>query len=131
MIQQIKSIIGSIFTGVLYIIIAYLLDFELNPKVANIIGLLCSFSLNFLIQSYIYTKKKLTTTHIYKEIIVIIVYTLINQFILSYFINNKDKIIKYFPSIIQPHYTTIIRTCLLIFMYIGISNPLRKYWVFI
>ena len=74
MIQQIKSILGSITTGALYIIIAYVLDFEFNPKVANIIALLCSFSFNFILQSYIYTKKKLTMTHVYKEIIVIILY---------------------------------------------------------
>ena len=131
MIQQIKSILGSIFTGALYLIIAYLLDFKLNPKVANIIALLIEFIFNFIVQSYVYTKKHLTMKHVYKEIVVVIIYISINQLLLSYLISKKDIFIAYLPVVLQPHYITITRQFLLIIMYFGLTNPLSKYWVFI
>lgn len=129
--KLIKSIIGSITTGLLYIVVAHLLDHIIEPQIANVISLLCSFLFNFFIQSFVYNTKPINMTHVYKEIFVIIIYISINQYLLNYFITHKDEYSKHLPEELDKYYNTIIRQMLVVSMYFCVSNPLRKYWVFI
>ena len=65
------------------------------------------------------------------DIIIAIIEIVINQYMLIYFIKNQNKYIKYIPIKLQRYYNTFIRLFIQIFIFLVISYPCRKLWIFI
>ena len=82
-------------------------------------------------QDYFFNKGNKTYTSIVgKYIVVDIIILLINQSLMVYLIDNEDKFKPLLPEKLQHLYVTISRCLVGLVVWICISFPLRKIWVY-
>ena len=123
---------GGIFSTNIFLLGGYILDYFINPKYANLIALLISAVINFILQTRVFVGKNEFKNHIIKKYlgseIIIITFS---QLCLIYLIKHKKDYIKKLPKEIQLYYTTVARIITSVVVFLFISFPLRKLWVFI
>ena len=128
----IKSGFGGGITAFIYFYLALYLDKFYNEKTANLISLIFSVILNFIVQYNIFLSKtsNVNYSHFYKFIFINIVNLGINQTIFDYLIDNKEKYINLIPVKFQKYYTTIVRMIINSLIFLLIAYPARIYWIF-
>ena len=127
------SVLAGGTVSVIILIIGYILDKYLNPKLSNIIALIIGMFINFFLQQLIFVEghKTETLAQMYRYVMADIVILGSNQWLFTYMLHNKDKIKKYIPYALHDDYATICRLVVGSFIWILFSFPLRKFWVFI
>ena len=124
-----KSGSGGVISTGLYILIAHYLDKLIDAKTSNAIALIASGIFNYIIQSVVFASDKIGT-NIDKFMVLQFIILIPNQVVVNYFINNKDKYIEKLPKLLRRYYNMIIRIIIASIIFIVISYPIRKYWVF-
>lgn len=134
----IKKIIMSSLSGtsvtLIYLLTSHSLDKIMNAKYSNIISLIISASINFILQSYTFLHKNLKNNIkkiIPKYLIAEIIILSLSQIGVIYFLDNKQKITKLLPDKLKKYYNSIIRLFVISLVFFIVSFPLRKMWVFI
>ena len=123
---------GGIFSTSIFLLGGYILDYFMNPKYANLTALLISAVINFILQTRVFVGKMGFQNHIIKKYLVSEIFIItLSQLCLIYFINHKKYYIKKLPKEIQLYYTTVARIIATFIVFLFISFPLRKLWVFI
>ena len=120
---------GTISTGI-FILTAYFLDYSMNPKLSNLIGVILGGIFNFIFQSIAFTGKiKLSSSFnfLLSEIILLGA----TQLGVVYLFDHKLIKKKSLPIWSQKYYNTIVRLIVVTFGFVFISFPIRKWWVFI
>jgi putative flippase GtrA len=113
-----KSNLAGFVAGLTYVLVSKLLDRVINPRISNIIGLLCGSVVNFVMQSYIFNCLKKLDKNI------------CGKYIASEFIIMITNQILFMSIYMKRFNTTVTRICIAIIISLGVSFPLRKYWVF-
>jgi putative flippase GtrA len=131
LIQMFKSMISGMSASVVYLALGYVLDYKFNPKKANIIALILSASLNFILQSRVFLSKDISKIFLFKYLLGEILFLGTNQLLVSLLIHYKKDLIDYVPKDLKKHYNTIVRLCVESLIFLCMAFPLRKYWIFI
>lgn len=127
----IKSGLGGGCTLLIYIYLADQLDNKSDPRTANLIALLVSIAINFVIQCNIFLNLScLNQVHLYKFLFVVCINIIINQLSFQYLANNKATFINYIPIQFQKYYNGIMRAIINGILFLVISYPTRHYWIF-
>ena len=128
-----KSILIGLITLIIINGLAYILDeFGVNLKLSTFIGLLTGLLFNFFMQFRLYlirSNNSITSMIIYyiiTDIMIMISY----QYLVNKGIDDKKEIEAYIPSYLDDYYIYIIRLLVGALVWLFISYPLRKYWVF-
>jgi len=124
----IKSMTAGAFVSVVVLAIAAFLDTLINPKMANVISLLIGLVINFVLQQMVFVTN--ASTHLVKYIIADILILGSNQYMVSYLIDNANKYKSRLDEKLKPYYNTLSRIVVGAIIWIILSYPLRKYWVF-
>ena len=123
---------GGIFSTSIYLLGGYILDYFMNAKYSNFIALLISAVVNFVMQTRTFVGKRgVNNNSIEKYFVSEIIIITLSQLGLIYLINHKKDYTRKVPKKIQAYYTTIARIIAASMVFIFISFPLRKFWVFI
>ena len=127
-----KSGVGGGLTALVYFYLANVLDDKYSPKIANLIALLVSIALNFVVQYRVFLSSSTSVNeiHLYKFLFVVSITFTINQIMFGYLTNNKTKFINYIPIRLQKYYNTIVRMVINSVIFITIAYPTRTYWIF-
>lgn len=128
----IKSIGAGAFVSVIVLVVAAFLDTLINPKIANVISLLIGLVINFVLQQMVFLTKESRniSNHLIKYILADILILGSNQYMVSYFIDNANKYKSRLDKKLKPYYNTLARILVGAIIWIILSYPLRKYWVF-
>ena len=130
-IEIFESISGGTSAFISYILLSHILDHFITVKESNLISLLVSSIINFIIQTKIFSHGKLTNYKIGKYIFVNIIEIISNQSALLYLLKKKKEILKQISNnFIKRHYNTFIRILITLIIFIFISYPTRKYWIY-
>lgn len=130
-IEIFESISGSTSAFISYILLSHILDHFITVKESNLISLLVSSIINFIIQTKIFSHGKLTNYKIGKYLFVNIIEIITNQTALLYLLKKKKEVLKQIPNnFIKRHYNTFIRILITLILFIFISYPTRKYWIY-
>ena len=130
--KRIMSGTGGTFVTFLYLIISNYLDKFINPKYSNMISLLISATINFLLQSYTFLEKHTDITKIiHKYLISEVIILSLSQLGVIYFLDNKNIFIKFISKRFQKYYNSFVRIIVASLIFLLVSFPLRKNWFFI
>lgn len=131
LIEILESMSGSLLAFTSYILLSHILDHYIKVKESNIISLLVSSIINFIIQTKIFSHGKLTKFKISKYLFINIIEILTNQTALLYLLKKKKEVLKNLPNnFIKKYYNTFIRILITFTLYFFISYPTRKYWIY-
>lgn len=128
----IKSMGAGAFVSILVLGVAAFLDTLINPKIANFISLLFGLVINFILQQMVFITIKThdTATYFIKYILADVFILGSNQYMVSYLIDNENKYKPYLETKLKPFYNTLSRVVVGAIIWVILSYPLRKYWVF-
>lgn len=132
-IEMLESILGGSTACLSYLTLSHILDNFISPKVSNLLSLLVSSVINFVIQTYIFSHGKITKENMGKYLVVNLVELLTNQLALVYLLENRTKIVNTLPNIygiIKDHYNTLSRILITSVLFFILSYPARKYWIY-
>ena len=126
------SAVGGFFSAGVFLLAGYLLDDFMNPEYANFIALLVGGVTNFILQKLAFTGEGgspniVIGKYVASELTIII----FNQLGLVYFIKRKKDYTKKLPKEARPYYTTIARIVVALVVFLFLSFPMRKLWVFV
>ncbi len=124
---------GGIFSTSIYLLGGHILDSFMNAKYSNFIALIISAVVNFVMQTRTFVGKREVNNNnnIEKYFVSEIIIITLSQLGLIYLINHKKDYTRKIPKKIQAYYTTVARIIAASMVFIFISFPLRKLWVFI
>lgn len=123
---------GGIFSTSIYLLGGHILDYFMNAKYSNFIALIISAVVNFVMQTRTFVGKRgVNNNNIEKYFVSEIIIITLSQLGLIYLINHKKDYTRKIPKKIQAYYTTVARIIAASMVFIFISFPLRKLWVFI
>ena len=126
-----QSSIGGVLSTFIFIFGGHILDSVINPKYANYIALLISAFFDFIMQLWTFTHKTQISNHIIaKYIISEVLITTLTQLSIIYLIDYKKYYIKKVPKIILSYYTTFSRIIVTAILFVFVTFPLRKFWIF-
>ena len=118
-------------TALIVIISGYILDNLIAYKTASFIALILGLLYNFVLQDYFFNVGNNTYTSIVgKYLVVDIIILFINQSLMVYLIDNEHTFKPLLPEKLQHLYITIARCLVGLVVWICISFPLRKLWVY-
>jgi hypothetical protein len=123
------SILAGSIASILAITISGGLDYIFPYYLANILGLLTAMFINFLMQKKIFlgTIENNKSDYLMKYLLTDILILGSNQLIFHYVIKNKKYFIKF---INKNYYNFIWRIIIGSLIWVCLSFPLRRYWVF-
>lgn len=129
-----KSVLIGLTTAFIINVGAAILDnLGVNVKVSSFIGSLLGLVYNFIMQFKLFVTKLpknrmtyIVTTYLISDLIILVC----NQLMVNYGINHEKNYKVYLPSKLQEYYVNIIRLIVGGFVWIILSYPLRRYWVF-
>jgi len=125
------SILGGLSSQSVYLVLSFYLDKIMNKKTSNIIGLLVSSLINFILQNLVFTNTVLFIRKIIIKYIISAFITIYStQMGVSFIIDNTQYDI-YLPAALRKYHTTIIRALVSMVVGVFISYPIRYLWVFI
>ena len=127
------SILAGGSVTVIVLVVGYILDQYMDPRVANIIALIIGMGINFFLQQMIFVEGHLTdtTAQMYRYGMADVVILGSNQWLFTWLLQHEDMYKHYLPDYLQDHYTTVCRTLVGSLIWMIFSFPLRKYWVFV
>ena len=103
----------------------------MHPDYANFIALVAAGAINFLLQKTAFAgKRPLQNTTLEKYAITTAIAIAVSQVCHAYFMNHKKRYVEKLPTELQPYYTTVARTIAASLVFVCVSFPLRKLWVF-
>lgn len=129
-----KSALIGLTTAFIVNVGAAILDqFGMNTKVSSFIGSFLGLIYNFIMQFKLFVTKLpknrmtyIVTTYLISDFIIL----LSNQLMVNYGIDHEKKYKPYLPTKLQEYYVNIIRLMVGGFVWVILSYPLRRYWVF-
>jgi len=128
----IYSALGGFVASFVYLIVAYVLDFIMKANTSNLVSLLITAFINFILQFKTFMKRKKANTNILIKYIITTILDIIGtQVGVMYLLKHKDYYSKKLPNYLKEHYNTIVRIIISTLLFFLVSFPLRKYWVFI
>ena len=133
--HSLQQLLFSMFSGtsstLVYLGLGHILDFIMNAKYSNFIALITGGVLNFIMQSYTFSGKTgIHNNNLTKYLIAEIFIIMGSQLGVSYFLDEKHIDQNKLPSFLHKYYNTIVRLVVASLVFIFISFPLRKLWVF-
>ena len=132
--KSLRQLLFSMFSGtsstLIYLGLGHFLDYIMNAKYSNFIALITGGVLNFIMQSYTFSGDARVGKNFTKYLIAEIFIIGGSQLGVSHFLDeghiDKDKL----PTFLQKYYNTIVRITVACLVFLFISFPLRKLWVF-
>lgn len=131
-LEFILSSLGSLVSNILYYSVAIILSVFIGPNVANFLGLVSSGVFNYHVQPRIFTMKGGTFNKQMRIRFLINVSITIAVTELMYILL-KRLVWKYRPDIPKKHehWTIFIRIIIGAIVYVCITFPMRKYFVYV
>ena len=131
-IKFVYSGIASGFTTLLFFIVSSASDKFTTPANATLIGAIISTLANFMFQFRIlYPPHKAISHDMYYKYPIGHILDISTTYLGSKFIfDRKKKLIKYLPPSMKPYFNTIARLIVMTFLFLLISYPIRRYWIF-
>tara|TARA_B100001059_G_scaffold235994_1_gene284109 strand:+ start:10261 stop:10683 length:423 start_codon:yes stop_codon:yes gene_type:complete len=129
-----KSAVIGLTTAFIVNVGAAILDqFGMNTKLSSFIGSFLGLIYNFIMQFKLFVTKLpknrmtyIVTTYLISDFIIL----LSNQLMVNYGIDHEKEYKTYLPTKLQQYYVNIIRLMVGGFVWVILSYPLRRYWVF-
>lgn len=129
-----KSALIGLTTAFIVNVGAAILDqFGMNTKLSSFIGSFLGLIYNFIMQFKLFVTKLpknrmtyIVTTYLISDFIIL----LSNQLMVNYGIDHEKEYKTYLPTKLQKYYVNIIRLMVGGFVWVILSYPLRRYWVF-
>ena len=126
-----KSCGAGLMTFGVVIILGGILDIFINVKTSNTIAVFSGLIFNYMLQERIFKSISIQQNYyikIIKYIIVDLTILILNSVLFNIFIDLKPN--KSLPDLIRKHYPTIVRIIVGIIIWVFISFPLRRYFIF-
>tara|TARA_Y100000389_G_scaffold205084_1_gene262913 strand:+ start:19832 stop:20239 length:408 start_codon:yes stop_codon:yes gene_type:complete len=121
---------ATVATSVL-LVGGYILEQFMNPKYATFIALVVSAAINFFLQKRTFAgKKEFKGITLWRYAVATVIITLLNFAGHSYALDHRKEYEKDLPDELHAYYTTITRSIVAVFIFLTVSFPLRKMWVF-
>jgi putative flippase GtrA len=129
-----KSVLIGLTTAFIVNVGAAILDkFGMNTKLSSFIGSFLGLIYNFIMQFKLFVTKLpknrmtyIVTTYLISDVIILVS----NQLMVNFGINHEKYYKVYLPTKLQEYYVNIIRLMVGGFVWVILSYPLRRYWVF-
>ena len=131
--QEITSSVGiGLFIALLVTIVGYVLDMYINPVWANFVALVVGLIMNFILQHLVFSKKDKSQFmgEILRYGMADVFILMVNQWLMVQMIHNEKEWSVYLPEEYRKYYLTLCRLLIGAIVWILISFPIRKYWVF-
>lgn len=127
----IKSSASGTVSTITYILTSYILDFYMSDKTSNLVGLVVSIIINYMLQHKTFGKTHNHLSYLHKYIVAELLILFSSQAGVNMALDNKKRYIKYFPDKLKPYYNTIMRMLVATVIFALISFPIRNNWVFV
>ena len=125
------SVVIGLTTALIVITVGYILDKYLSGETSNLIALIIGLLCNYIMQDLVFDKKlRSFKSKIFRYMIADVIIITCNQYMMTYLIQNEDKFKDKLPENLQNLYLTICRIIVGLIVWVGISFPMRKYWVY-
>ena len=125
------SILIGLSTGIIVIVVGFILDLYIDAKVSNFITLIVGLVYNFLLQNQVFQNdNQKFTDNLKRYIVADMLILLLNQMLMNYLIDHKKEFIDYLPKDYKKYYVTSCRILVGLIVWIFLSFPIRKYWVY-
>ena len=129
-----KSIIIGLTTAFIVNVGAAVLDkFGMNVKlssfIASFIGLIYNFTMQFSLFVTKFPKNRMSyivTTYLISDVIILVS----NQVLINYGVDREKFYKTYLPEFLREYYVNVVRLVAGAFVWVILSYPLRRYWVF-
>ena len=130
--KEITSSVGiGLFIALLVVLLGYILDMYIDPIWANFIALVVGLVFNFILQQMVFgNKKSQLWSQIMRYTIADVFILILNQWLMVQLINNETEWSKYLPEEYRKYYISVCRLSVGAIVWIVVSFPIRKYWVF-
>ena len=129
----IKSVLIGLTTFLIVNGLAIVLDnFGVDVKWSSLIALIVGLCYNFFMQFRLYiirTKNSLPYmifTYMITDLMIIVGY----QYLFTKGVDDEKTLKDYLPTSLQDYYVEILRVLVGVIVWVVLSYPLRKYWVF-
>ena len=126
-----KSCGAGLITFGIVIVLGAILDIFINVKISNFIAVLIGLISNYLLQERIFkviAKPQNFYFKLSKYIIVDLTILILNSILFNILTNLKDKI--KLPTWLEIHYATLCRVVVGLIIWVFVSFPLRRYFIF-
>ena len=125
------SVVIGLTTALIVISIGFILDKYLSGETSNLIALIIGLLCNYIMQDLVFDKKfRSFKSKVFRYIIADTIILTSNQYMMTYLIQNEDKFKDYLPDNLQSNYLSVCRIFVGFIVWIVISFPIRKYWVY-
>jgi hypothetical protein len=129
-----KSVLIGITTAFIVNVGAAILDkFGMNIKLSSFLGSFLGLVYNFVMQFKLFVTKLpknripyIVITYLLSDIIILVT----NQLMVNNGIDHEKEYKTYLPAMLQEYYVNLIRLLVGGFVWVILSYPLRRYWVF-
>ena len=132
--QMIKSMFGGTLATGVFIVSSYFMDHIIDPKISNAVALLLGATCNFFLQQLAFlSHTKEAHSRIVKFLISEVFILGGAQLGVTYLLDNEKVVERHMPKQLlryTKYYNTFIRFAVTALVFIFISYPIRKYWVF-
>ena len=128
----IYSGMASCFTSLLFFALSSFFDRLTTPSTATLIGAIISTFTNFIFQFRILHPPhgNFSYAMLYKYPIGHIIDVSVTYLGCKFFFDRREKFIKYLPRKLRPYFNTIVRVIVMMFHWLFVAYPIRRYWIF-
>ena len=127
----VKSCGAGLITFGIVIILGAILDIFINVKLSNFIAVFVGLLANYIQQEKIFKEISKPQNYYFKlskYVIVDLTILILNSILFNILIDFKSKIT--LPTMLENHYATLCRVIVGIIIWVFVSFPLRRYFIF-
>ena len=131
LVQLLYSAAGAAASTLVLLSTGYALEVLMSREDATNIALLVSAAINFVLQKRIfYGRRHFTGITLWKYLIATGVIVFANNIGHSFMLRHESEYKSRLPSELQSYYATVAKGVVAVFVFLVISFPIRKLWVF-
>lgn len=109
----------------------FILDKVIDPKAATALALFASAVLNFILQKWTFAgSKPLSRTILWRFVTTMVFVTVLKYAAHSYLIKHQKEYGPMLSPELRTNYSTVTRTIVALVVFLFVSFPLKKFWVF-
>ena len=129
--EIIFSIIGGTSSTMIYLFTGHLLDQYISHNLSTILSYLTGMIIGYIIKVYGFSHAikniyNIIPKYIFSEMFILTM----TYFCVRYLLHLKPRLSQYLPVSLKPYYNTIVRLFVAMILFIFLSFPLQKYWIF-
>ena len=109
----------------------FILDKVIDPKAATALALLVSAVLNFALQKWTFTGSKPLSRAMLWRFIAATLFIIVLKYVAhSYLLKHRKEYVPILPPDLRTNYSTVTRTVVALVVFLLVSFPIKKFWVF-